>query len=179
MPLNHLSPRRGIFVTVDRVSSVTWIVTLAITMRKPSKLSVNCLASLILNPWIFLQKVMHPNYSKDSLISGSSLINVKFLGLDPVLLLLRMPLLMFWEVSIVQHVFVLHVMDLAWDQVLHMILVTLVMSLQVMYSGSHKDFFPEKSDYCLLPKKKNFKMSSQDAYITGYENPSFSQETQT
>jgi hypothetical protein len=35
-----------------------------------------------------------------------------------------------------------------------MILVTLVMSLQVMYSGSHKDFFPEKSDYCLLPKNK-------------------------
>jgi hypothetical protein len=35
---------------------------------------------------------------------------------------------------------------------LHIILVTLVMSLQVMYSGSHKDFLPKKSDYCLLPK---------------------------
>jgi hypothetical protein len=35
---------------------------------------------------------------------------------------------------------------------LHMILVTLVMSLQVMYSGSHKDLLPEKSDWCLLPK---------------------------
>jgi hypothetical protein len=35
---------------------------------------------------------------------------------------------------------------------LHIILVTLVMSLQVMYSGSHKDFLPEKSDCCLLPK---------------------------
>jgi hypothetical protein len=29
---------------------------------------------------------------------------------------------------------------------LHMILVTLVMSLQVMYSSSHKEFFPEISD---------------------------------
>ena len=35
---------------------------------------------------------------------------------------------------------------------LHIILVTLVMSLQVIYLGSHKDFSPEKSDCCLLPK---------------------------
>jgi hypothetical protein len=35
---------------------------------------------------------------------------------------------------------------------LHMILVTLVMFLQVMYSGSHKEFLPEKSDCYLLPK---------------------------
>jgi hypothetical protein len=36
---------------------------------------------------------------------------------------------------------------------LHIILVTLVMSLQVMYSGSHKDFFLEKSDCYLLSKR--------------------------
>jgi hypothetical protein len=39
-----------------------------------------------------------------------------------------------------------------WGKVLHIILVTLVMSLQVMYSGSQKDFLLEKSDCCLLPK---------------------------
>jgi hypothetical protein len=35
---------------------------------------------------------------------------------------------------------------------LHMILVTLMMFLQVMHSGSHKDFLPEKSDCYILPK---------------------------
>jgi hypothetical protein len=36
--------------------------------------------------------------------------------------------------------------------VLHMILVTLEVSLQVMCSGSHKDFLPEKDECSLLPK---------------------------
>jgi hypothetical protein len=35
---------------------------------------------------------------------------------------------------------------------LHIILVTLVMSLQVMYSSSHKEFLPENNGCCLLPK---------------------------
>jgi hypothetical protein len=35
---------------------------------------------------------------------------------------------------------------------LHIILVTLVMSLQFMCPGSHEDLFPEKSDCCLLLK---------------------------
>jgi hypothetical protein len=47
---------------------------------------------------------------------------------------------------------ILHVVDLWHPYLLHMILVTLVMSLQLMYSGSHKDFLPEKSDCYLLPK---------------------------
>ena len=35
---------------------------------------------------------------------------------------------------------------------LHVILVILVMSLQVMCSGSHNEFFLEKDDYSLLPE---------------------------
>jgi hypothetical protein len=56
---------------------------------------------------------MHPNCSKDVLTSGSSLIKVNFWGLGPTFLLLHTPFLMFWEVAMVQHVFVLRAMDLA------------------------------------------------------------------
>jgi hypothetical protein len=59
---------------------------------------------------------MHPNCSKDALTSGSSLINVKFWGSGPTLLPLHAPFLMFWEVSMVQRVFVLRAVDLARAQ---------------------------------------------------------------
>jgi hypothetical protein len=116
MLLNHLSPHIGIYFGVNRVSSVTWKVTPAISMRNPSKMSVNFSTSIILNPWIFLQKTMHQNYSKDALTSVSSFINVKFWGSDPALLALCAPFLIFWEVYMVQHVFVLCAVDLALSQ---------------------------------------------------------------